>query len=186
MLTEVAGSSLARVRSRLILEHAPSVGEQTYTCVGRTGGQIAHASTVVTTSASDVFPSGPNERHSKGNLKVQGFSPDLWNHLMLESSQTSSAPRITEYYSVLLQSIGSTVLLPCHAVGRPRPAVHWVDPNENIITGHGSRYEVLPTGELLIQRLKWDDMGAYKCVAENSMGKDEIPSFIYPMSVSSN
>lgn len=41
--------------------------------------------------------------------------------------------------------------------------------------------QTLPTGELLISDLKWNDMGTYTCVAKNGIAKDTIQTFIYPL-----
>uniref|UniRef100_T1HGU6 Ig-like domain-containing protein n=1 Tax=Rhodnius prolixus TaxID=13249 RepID=T1HGU6_RHOPR len=48
-----------------------------------------------------------------------------------------------------------------------------------------TRYSpILDSGDLIIRNLRWPDMGVYMCVAENSVGKDIISTFLYPMLVS--
>jgi hypothetical protein len=44
--------------------------------------------------------------------------------------------------------------------------------------------QVLENGSLVITRLTWDDMGEYKCNAENMVGDDIVSTFVYPMLVS--
>lgn len=44
----------------------------------------------------------------------------------------------------------------------------------------------MSSGELIIQDLRWSDMGQYTCVARNALGKDFIETFVYPTIVSSN
>lgn len=169
---------MARVRARLFLDHIPTVGEHRFTCVGQVGGQVVHATTIVKTSTSDIFPmTGVNVRRHP----LPQPSMDLANHWGLGSSAGPAAPRITKWYNVLLVTIGSTVELPCGAYAQPSPQVYWMDNNDNIISKRDPRFKVRFDGSLVIVNLKWDDMGEFHCVAKNDLGKDTKGSFIYPM-----
>lgn len=94
--------------------------------------------------------------------------------------------RIILYYNAILQTMGSELVLPCRAAGRPFPDVYWMDNEDRVIGGpHGSngsgRLRVMPNGDLLIRSLKWADMGSYRCVAQSPISKDSVSTFVYPM-----
>lgn len=94
--------------------------------------------------------------------------------------------RIVLYYNAILQTMGTEVLLPCRVAGRPFPDIYWMDNEDRIIGGpHRSngqgRLRVMANGELLINDLKWSDMGSYRCVAQSPISKDSITTFVYPM-----
>jgi len=41
---------------------------------------------------------------------------------------------------------------------------------------------VLETGDLVIRGVSWDNnMGLYRCVAENTAGSDRVQVFLYPV-----
>ncbi|GAB0086641.1 Neural/ectodermal development factor IMP-L2 [Sergentomyia squamirostris] len=166
VVSEASPNALARVRSRLVLEHAAPT-ERTYTCVGRSGGQTAFATTTVVASAHHVRP-----KHN--------FTSDIINTL-LNPGGGPQKPRIVLYYTVMLELMGSDIVLPCNTIGRPRPEIYWLDTNDNLISGQEPRYRVLPTGELIITNLKWSDMGGFTCVARNALAKDTITTFVYPV-----
>lgn len=94
------------------------------------------------------------------------------------------APKIVNYYLVFFELIGSDIVVPCKAIGRPRPEVFWFDDDDNLINGQDPRFSVLNNGDLVITGLRWSDMGTYTCVAKNHVGKDNATSFIYPVLVS--
>lgn len=166
------------MRARLFLDHIHSVGEHRFTCIGQSGGQVVHASTTVRTSGSEIFPASVNVHH-RGVPAVE-----LLNHFGLGSAPGPAAPRITLWYSVLLEKIGSPVILPCEAYAQPHPQIYWLDNNDNVINKHDPRFKLMANGALLITSLKWDDMGEFHCVAKNDLGKDTKGSFLYPMAVS--
>lgn len=167
LISESSPNSIARVRSRLNVNHN-SVNDRTYTCVGRSGSKIAYTSTTIR--------SDPN-----------GYKPHNITELLAFGSSTLNGPkkaRIVSYYNVLLEGQSTSVVLPCKAVGRPRPEIYWLDANDNIISGMDPRFKMIETGDLLITDLRFSDMGSYTCVARNPVGKDTISTFVYPMRVS--
>lgn len=79
-----------------------------------------------------------------------------------------------------LEMEGNTVRLFCRSTGYPEPLVVWFDPEENIVFD-SEKYQVTDTGDLIIRQISWhDDMGEYKCVAENQLGADIAETFLYP------
>lgn len=42
-------------------------------------------------------------------------------------------------------------------------------------------FQLLPSGDLFISEISWDDMGTYTCVAQNNLGSDKVESFLYPV-----
>lgn len=158
------------------MDHISKVGEKRYTCIGQVGGQVVHATTTVTTSSSELFPtSAINVRHRS----VPAI--EMLNHIDISSSPAPVTPRITKWFNVLLEKIGNTVRLPCEAMAHPHPEIYWLDNNDNLISKRDNRFKILNDGSLLIVKLKWDDMGEFHCVAKNDLGKDTKGTFIYPM-----
>lgn len=153
VISEGSSSSIIRVRSILVIDH-PLQADTTYTCVGKSGGRTVYSSTTV--------------KRSMNALRVPF------------ESVIPRKVKIIYNYPIVLEQIGSNVVLPCKAIGRPRPEVYWMISDE-IVTGQDPRIKVLPTGELLIANLKWEDMGAYKCIARNSVSNDTTETFIYPL-----
>lgn len=71
----------------------------------------------------------------------------------------------------------SDVLLPCEAVGDPKPTIHWtrVSSGREISRGiQKTRFHVLPNGTLSIQRVSIQDRGQYLCAASNPLGVDHL------------
>lgn len=160
------------MRSRLIID-VDAAAEKSYTCVGQSGTKHAYATTTVYSS------SGP----TGGRMNARNIT-DLMaiNH----RNTGPKKPRIVLYYSVIFEEIGTNVVLPCKAAGRPHPDIYWLDTNENIVNGQDPRIRMLPTGELLISYLRWSDMGTFTCVAQNALAKDAAATFVYPVLVSVN
>lgn len=143
LITESSPHSLVRVRSRLIIEHSSS-SERTFTCVGRSGSKTAYESTTIYGA-----PGG----HKAHNLTE-----------LLSLNSGAKKARIVMYYSVLFDTIGTNVVLPCKAAGRPSPDIYWLDPDDNVISGRDRRVRVHPSGSLHISPLRWSDMGTYTCI----------------------
>lgn len=142
MITETSPNALVRVRSRLIIEHSSSA-ERTFTCVGRAGSKTAYESTTVYSAPG----------HKSHNITE-----------LLSLNSGARKARIIMYYSVLFDTIGTNVILPCKAAGRPNPEMYWLDPDDNVISGRDHRLRVHPSGSLYISSLRWSDMGTYTCI----------------------
>lgn len=143
----------AEIVSRLILDHVTE-SERTFTCVARSGSQMAYATTT-------VIPSG------------KPASKELL-------SDAPSKARIVTHYTKLFNTIGQNVVLPCQATGRPKPEYSWTDPENRIIGANNPRFKVLPKGDLAILQLQFNDLGTYTCTARNDLSTDTAETFLYP------
>ncbi|XP_046779307.1 hemicentin-1 isoform X19 [Gallus gallus] len=65
--------------------------------------------------------------------------------------------------------VNNSILLPCEAVGTPRPIITWQKEGINIMTT-GNSYMALPNGSLWITESTVEDAGTYTCVAQNLAG----------------
>lgn len=157
IISESSSTSIVRVRSIHIVDHMLSE-PRTYTCIGRTGPKVVYASTTVY-PATDL----------KDLVQVRD-KPFLGPH----------KPRIIYNEKMHLDLEGSNIVLPCKVHARPRAEVFWMNVEGKLIE-QNHRFKVLPNGDLLISDIKWEDMGTYKCIARNSVGKDTADTFIYPV-----
>lgn len=116
---------MTTVRSRLVIDHQIA-SERTFTCVARSGSKIVKASTVVHKGPRPLVKSADGmEVNAIGGLRPV---------------------RITNYFKSVLALIGSNLVIPCKAMGRPRGEVAWLDNNDNVITGQEPRFKVSYNG----------------------------------------
>ncbi|KAM9207753.1 hemicentin-2 [Dugong dugon] len=75
------------------------------------------------------------------------------------------------------------VVLPCEALGIPRPSITWQKEGLSIPTGTNN--QVLPSGQLRIIHASTEDAGNYFCIVQNSagsaMGKTRLVVQVPPM-----
>ncbi|KAA8592798.1 hypothetical protein FQN60_018253 [Etheostoma spectabile] len=64
---------------------------------------------------------------------------------------------------------GFQALLPCAAQGSPEPRVTW-EKDGAIVPNHPSKFTVLRSGELIIERAEPGDAGVFTCIATNTAG----------------
>ncbi|CAG9790037.1 unnamed protein product [Diatraea saccharalis] len=148
--------SLGRLTTKAVISSA-SNGD-VYTCVGTSGLKRHLASTSIYTVEDD----------DEGNL------------FTLQSLfRKPSKPIITDYYNELFQDIGSSVVLPCRHNSNTATQVFWIDNDDKPIFGN-PRMKVLPSGDLLITNLRWEDMGNFTCTVKNAYGKESVDTFVYP------
>lgn len=162
VVSEDAPTAIVRVRSVHVIDHMLSEA-RTYTCIGRSGSKTIYASTKVHPAHSDQLLGGlmVTEKQYQGPQK----------------------PRIIYTEKTHLDLMGSNIMLPCKVHARPHAKITWRNNEEKeIVQSH--RFKVLPTGDLLIMDLKWEDMGNYKCIAHNAVGHDSADTFVYPVLVS--
>ncbi|CAL8285748.1 unnamed protein product [Lota lota] len=79
-------------------------------------------------------------------------------------------PLITQHTHKLLVLEGQTASLRCKAVGDPMPAVHWVAPDDRLIS-NSSRAIVYENGTLDITITTSKDYGTFTCIAANAAGE---------------
>ncbi|XP_076674857.1 sidekick cell adhesion molecule isoform X2 [Andrena cerasifolii] len=78
---------------------------------------------------------------------------------------------ITELKRETLSDYGSTVSLPCDAVGVPPPKISWFRNAEPVDHLLGSRYAMEEDGSLTIKKLTMSDSGMFQCLASNEAGE---------------
>lgn len=157
IISESSSSALVRVRSIHIVDRQLNE-PQAYTCVGRTGSKTVFASTL-------VYPA----QDRKNIVEVA-------DKFLLSPRK----PKIIYNEIVHLDLVGSNIVLPCKVHARPHAEVYWMNGDGQLIE-QNHRYRLLPSGDLLISDIKWEDMGAYRCIARNFVGKDSADTFIYPV-----
>lgn len=89
-----------------------------------------------------------------------------------------SPPKIEQWIGTYMQTMGSPGLLLCSTQGKHKTV--WVGPNEKQIVS-GSKYKVLPSGDLYIHDLSFEDMGMFRCMVSNEFGHDMKETFVYPL-----
>lgn len=66
---------------------------------------------------------------------------------------------------------GETASAKCTATGKPPPSFQWIKLRESQDLAVTDRFEVKElTGELIMNRVEFNDDGLYKCIAKNSVG----------------
>lgn len=79
-------------------------------------------------------------------------------------------PLITQHTHKLLVLEGQTASLRCKAVGDPMPLIHWVAPDDRLIS-NSSRATVYENGTLDIMVTTAKDYGTFTCIAANAAGE---------------
>ncbi|KAA0711694.1 Leucine-rich repeat and fibronectin type-III domain-containing protein 2 [Triplophysa tibetana] len=79
-------------------------------------------------------------------------------------------PLITQHTHKLLVLEGQMASLHCKAVGDPMPLIHWVAPDDRLIS-NSSRATVYENGTLDIMITAAKDCGTFTCIAANAAGE---------------
>ncbi|XP_071547721.1 neural/ectodermal development factor IMP-L2 [Panulirus ornatus] len=122
-------------------------------------------------------------RHFTVNLtKSEGETPG--NTCRLGREVVSHLPRIHQYAQQAMAHHGQDLLLPCRLHGRaPAMATTWLF-RDTKVASHHHRYQVLPTGDLLVREVRPEDRGIYTCKAYSTLlpgFTDQIHTFVYPL-----
>ncbi|KAJ8929453.1 hypothetical protein NQ314_017833 [Rhamnusium bicolor] len=128
----------AKVASRLVINYILPRHQDIYRCVAEAGAQVATAVTKLIVSNKEGREMNFTQLI---NAKILGA-----HHL----------PRVTFWANMLMDVIGSDVILPCKSVGNPKPNLIWIDPNGKVIENN-ERFAVLPDGELQIRAIESSD-----------------------------
>lgn len=161
-IVETSASGMATVVARLIIKphHYKPGTTRTFTCVGRSGAKVVKASTTV------------HFNHEAKNPRATGNG-------LFEAIVGAEKTKIYEFYESLFETIGNSVILPCKATAKAD--MYWISDAGKEITGKEPRFRILPTGDLSISNIQFKDMGTYLCLARNSVSKDVISTFLYPL-----
>ncbi|XP_043929734.1 leucine-rich repeat and fibronectin type-III domain-containing protein 4 [Protopterus annectens] len=87
-----------------------------------------------------------------------------------EEEFTCEPPLITRHTHKLWILEGQRATLKCRAIGDPEPSIHWVSPDDKIIT-NSSRTTSFRNGTLDILVTTIKDDGTYTCIAINAAGE---------------
>ncbi|KAJ8984502.1 hypothetical protein NQ317_014592, partial [Molorchus minor] len=69
---------------------------------------------------------------------------------------------------------GETASIKCNATGKPPPSYQWIKLRERQDLAVTDRFEVKRiTGQLIMNQIKFEDDGVYKCIAENTVDRVE-------------
>ncbi|TGZ53517.1 neural/ectodermal development factor IMP-L2 [Temnothorax longispinosus] len=106
----------------------------------------------------------------------------LVNSTKVAECNKESQPTITLYHSWRLALEGTTVILPCRVVGQPTPYLFWMDNSGKTVSpATHARHTVLPSGDLQITDIKWEDMGDFTCKVQSGYTEKSVTTFLYPV-----
>ncbi|XP_051516489.1 neural cell adhesion molecule L1-like protein isoform X2 [Myxocyprinus asiaticus] len=85
---------------------------------------------------------------------------------------------LTQNYLEYATMLGKSVIMDCKVFSSPTAALHWrrEDPEGSV---DGERFSLLKNGSLQIHRVEMEDMGQYKCLANNSEGTASITTELF-------
>uniref|UniRef100_A0A673SWL1 Follistatin like 4 n=1 Tax=Suricata suricatta TaxID=37032 RepID=A0A673SWL1_SURSU len=89
-------------------------------------------------------------------------------------------PVIRVYPETQAQEPGVAASLRCHAEGIPMPRITWLKNGMDVSTQMSKQLSLLANGsELHIGSVRYEDTGAYTCIAKNEVGVDEDISSLF-------
>ncbi|XP_043925100.1 follistatin-related protein 4 isoform X2 [Protopterus annectens] len=94
--------------------------------------------------------------------------------------QVNVPPVIRVYPETQAQEPGVSASLKCHADGIPTPNIFWLKNGIDVMPKLPSQLLLLANGsELFINSVRYEDTGAYTCIAKNEAGVDEDMSSLF-------
>ncbi|NWS25108.1 FSTL4 protein, partial [Polioptila caerulea] len=94
--------------------------------------------------------------------------------------QVNVPPVIRVYPETQAQEPGVSASLKCHAEGIPNPRITWLKNGIDIMPKLPKQLSLLANGsELHISSVRYEDTGAYTCIAKNEVGVDEDISSLF-------
>uniref|UniRef100_A0A8C5VI33 Follistatin like 4 n=2 Tax=Microcebus murinus TaxID=30608 RepID=A0A8C5VI33_MICMU len=94
--------------------------------------------------------------------------------------QVNVPPVIRVYPESQAQEPGVAASLRCHAEGIPTPRITWLKNGVDVSTLMSKQLSLLANGsELHIRSVRYEDTGAYTCIARNEVGVDEDISSLF-------
>ncbi|KAE8614083.1 hypothetical protein XENTR_v10007974 [Xenopus tropicalis] len=113
-----------------------------------------------------------------GNYTCHAYGyEDLYQTHIL---QVNVPPVIRVYPETQAQEPGVSASLKCHAEGIPSPKITWLKNGIDVTPRLSKQLTVLGNGsELHITSVRYEDTGAYTCIAKNEVGVDEDISSLF-------
>ncbi|XP_069725484.1 follistatin-related protein 4 isoform X3 [Phaenicophaeus curvirostris] len=113
-----------------------------------------------------------------GNYTCHAYGyEDLYQTHIL---QVNVPPVIRVYPETQAQEPGVSASLKCHAEGIPNPRITWLKNGIDIVPKLSKQLTLLANGsELHISSVRYEDTGAYTCIAKNEVGVDEDISSLF-------
>ncbi|KAL1249724.1 hypothetical protein QQF64_020729 [Cirrhinus molitorella] len=85
---------------------------------------------------------------------------------------------LTQNYLEYATMLGKSVIMDCKVFSSPPATINWrrEDPEGSL---DGERYSLLKNGSLQIHKVEMEDMGQYKCLADNSEGTASLTTELF-------
>lgn len=174
---------LSATKSRLFIDCVTAADAGLYVCVAETPTKrtaidyVLKVDTKKISRARSEFNKHNLDKHYHGAQRTQTKERCFKQHI-----EPALLPaRISMWTMHRVELEGADVQLYCRPTGSGPVKVTWFDRNGEAITNRDSQYEVLETGDLMVKSINWaENMGLYRCVAENGLGTDEVETFLYP------
>ncbi|XP_022907752.1 protein sidekick isoform X2 [Onthophagus taurus] len=80
--------------------------------------------------------------------------------------------------SEMLGDYGSQIILPCDAVGIPKPNISWFRNGKNVEEIADKRYKIEEDNSLLITKVIIADMGMFQCFARSEAGESSASTWL--------
>ncbi|XP_066447149.1 follistatin-related protein 4 [Eleutherodactylus coqui] len=105
-----------------------------------------------------------------------GYDDIYQTHIL----QVNVPPVIRVYPETQAQEPGVSASLKCHAEGIPNPKITWLKNGIDIMPKLSKQLTLIANGsELHISSVRYEDTGAYTCIAKNEVGVDEDISSLF-------
>ncbi|XP_043914327.1 hemicentin-2 isoform X2 [Protopterus annectens] len=88
-----------------------------------------------------------------------------------------STPEMVNSPLEIIAAAGTEVILPCEAEGSPSPLMSWTKDSRPLLL-RSARYNLLPSGSLIISETRLKDNGVYTCFAENPAGNASVSYYL--------
>ncbi|RVE64132.1 hypothetical protein OJAV_G00143220 [Oryzias javanicus] len=113
-----------------------------------------------------------------GNYSCHAYGyEDLYQIHVL---QVNVPPVILVYPETQAQEPGVSASLHCHADGIPNPKLLWLKNGMDLQASSSKQLTLIANGsELFIGSVRYEDTGAYTCIAKNEVGVDEDISSLF-------
>ncbi|KAM4748799.1 follistatin-related protein 4 [Rhinophrynus dorsalis] len=112
----------------------------------------------------------------KYTCHAYGYEDLYQTHIL----QVNVPPVIRVYPETQAQEPGMSASLKCHAEGIPNPKITWLKNGIDIMPKLSKQLTIIANGsELYISSVRYEDTGAYTCIAKNEVGVDEDISSLF-------